>query len=342
MRHTFLMIVSMVLLGSFLLGHGRAAQAIGEEELLAIVKQQAQQIEDLNRRLSALERATQTTRSRQENTDKRIVEAERRAANAEARARRAEAEAKAAVETSQAVVASAAVAEEEEKEPAVTFKFAPAPTLKGRDSEGRPWEFKIRGRLLVDGGGLGDKDDLYKGDNATEVRSARLGIEAKFFDGFKVKLDTDFADNEVDIKDAFLEYEGPLIDPFTLTLGQFKTPNSLEEQTSNRYTTFLERAAFTDAFALNRRIGIGGGANGENWGTYVGLFGQNVNVSAPNEGLAAAGRGWFHDTFVAKRARTTSSTLASPPAIAGSTTMPTTMKSAIGSGPSSTSPTLEA
>ncbi|MEO1192085.1 MAG: porin [Pseudomonadota bacterium] len=271
------------------------ALALTNAELIAIIEKQTQQIEDLNRRLSALERSSQATMQRSEDNERRAIAAERKAAIAQEEARAAERKAAAAVETSER--AQVEVSNVELADPDLTFKFGPAPTLKGSDSQGRPWEFKVRGRLLVDGGALGDSDSFYTGDNATEVRSARLGVESKFFDGFTLKFETDFAGNNVDIKDGFLEYDGPFIDPLYIRAGQYKTPNSLEEQTSGRFTTFMERAAITDAFSLDRRIGLGVGATGENYGVDFGLFGQNVNVTAPSEGLAVASRGWYHDSF---------------------------------------------
>lgn len=293
MFHRVFLVVALALL--LLFHQAGSAVALTEAELISIIEKQSRQIEDLNRRLSALERSSQATTKRSEDNERRAVEAERKAVIAQEKAEAAERKAAAAVETSEKVQVD--VSNVELAGPDITFKFGPAPTLVGTDSQGRPWEFKVRGRLLVDGGFLGDKDDFYTGDNATEVRSARLGVEGKFFDGFKFKFETDFADNDVDIKDAYLEYDGPFIDPIHIRAGQFKTPNSLEEQTSGRYTTFLERAAITDAFALNRRIGLGVGTIGENYGIDFGLFGQNIGVAAPSEGLAVASRGWYHDKF---------------------------------------------
>ena len=94
---------------------------------------------------------------------------------------------------------------------------------------------------MVDGGALGDDDDFYENDNAAEVRAARLGIEGNFLQGWKYKLETDFADSTVDLKDAYIEYSGELLEPAYFRVGQYKTPNSLEELTSRRFLTFMER-----------------------------------------------------------------------------------------------------
>jgi len=167
--------------------------------------------------------------------------------------------------------------------------WGPSPTFRSKDGR---FETHIRGRLFVDGGYLDDRDGLYRNDNATELRAARLGIEGKAED-FDYLLEADFADGEVDVTDAFIEYDGRFTDPAYVRVGQFKTPNSLEELTSARFTTFMERAAFTDAFELDRRIGLGSGVGGGNWGVDAGLFGQNASDVASNEGFAIAGRGHY-------------------------------------------------
>lgn len=140
---------------------------------------------------------------------------------------------------------------------------------------------------------LGDEDDLYKNDNGTELRAARLGIEGNFLDGWSYRLETDFADSSVDLKDAYVEYDGRLLDPAFARVGQYKTPNSVEELTSRTSITFMERAAIVDAFALDRQIGLGGGTGGDTWAVEAGLFGQNASDVNDNEGYALAGRAHY-------------------------------------------------
>ncbi len=294
--------ILLCLITSSLIFNARAAQAVTQEELLRIVEQQSKQIDQLNRRITALEQAVRRAAPPAVTQSPRRVQISPApqpggTPTATAATPQPQLQVQQTGATGAAETAGAARVEQEKGEPSVTFTFGPAPTLKGKDAQGRDWEFKVRGRLFVDGGFLGDSDGLYTGDNATELRDARLGVEGKFLDGFFFKFETDFAGDNVNVKDAFLQYDGPLVDPLFIKAGQFKTPNSLEELTSSRFTTFMERAAITDAFGLNRRIGIGTGATGEHWGLEAGLFGQNVNVAAPAEGMAVAGRGWYHTTF---------------------------------------------
>jgi phosphate-selective porin OprO/OprP len=150
----------------------------------------------------------------------------------------------------------------------------------------------VFGRLQVDGGGLGDDDDFYKNDNATELRAARLGIEGNFYD-WKYKFEPDFGLGEVDVKDAYIEYDGEFVEPAYVRISQYKVPNSLEWLTNRLFIKFMERAAIVDAFGLTRQIGLGSGVSGENWGVDAGLFGQNASDQDNNEGYALAGRGHY-------------------------------------------------
>lgn len=105
--------------------------------------------------------------------------------------------------------------------------------------------------------------------DATEFRTARLGVEGIVFKDVKYKFETDLTGGESEIKDAYLQWK---LKPVSIKIGQFKTPNSLEEQTSSRYITFMERGAFTDAFSLARQVGIAVGYAADDITVTAGLF----------------------------------------------------------------------
>ncbi len=170
----------------------------------------------------------------------------------------------------------------------VEVEWAPSPTIRSKDGN---FEVHVRGRVFADAAWLEDDDSNVNGGQgnqgvASELRAARLGIEGKAWKEVDYKFEIDFADNEVDIKDATVGYKWA-------TVGQFKTQNSLEELTSSRFLTFLERGAFTDAFNLDRRIGFGGKVGGDNWGVDSGIFSQNAGEQAINENFAVATRGHY-------------------------------------------------
>ncbi len=143
----------------------------------------------------------------------------------------------------------AAVQIDNKDAPNVSWKGAPK--LEGEGG----WSFKPRGRLQYDVGSVSAPDSIV--DNglgfASEVRRARLGVEGDIPGGFGYKFELDFAENSVEITDAVISYDdGPL----GIAIGQQKTHQSLEELTSSLATSFMERAAFTDAFGFERRVGL--------------------------------------------------------------------------------------
>lgn len=213
------------------------------------------------------------------------------------RLERGAAEAPEAAEPKAAETQAASAGADPDKPKWVVEGDGPVPSVKVKDEDDEDlFSFKPRGRLFVDGGVVQDDDGFYD-TNATQLRAARLGVEGTAWRDFGYRLEVDFGDDEVDITDAYIEYKGELTGPARLRVGQFKTPNSLEEQTSSRFITFMERAAFTDAFGFDRRIGAGALAGGDVWSLSAGIFGQNAGEVAEDEGFAAAARGTYAYEF---------------------------------------------
>ncbi|MEX0341461.1 MAG: OprO/OprP family phosphate-selective porin [Erythrobacter sp.] len=133
---------------------------------------------------------------------------------------------------------------------AVAAKPAPVvATLENKDG----WSFKPRGRLMYDAGWTSVPASTGASDGfGNEVRRARLGASGDIPGGFGYKFEVDFAGNEVEVADAIITYEDG---PIEVAIGHHNNFQSLEELTSSLHTTFIERAAFTDAFGFERRIG---------------------------------------------------------------------------------------
>jgi phosphate-selective porin OprO and OprP len=132
---------------------------------------------------------------------------------------------------------------------------APAPA-PASGSSGGGVTFKPFGRIQYDFGHVGSPrgvNDRGLGFG-NEVRRARIGAEGSIPGGFGYKIEVDFANNDVEITDAFLSYKASKT--LSVTLGQHNNFQSMEELTSSRFISFLERAAFTDAFNFERRIGL--------------------------------------------------------------------------------------
>ncbi|MBL4801662.1 MAG: hypothetical protein JKY45_07180 [Emcibacter sp.] len=167
-------------------------------------------------------------------------------------------------------------------------KWKGAPEFSSKDGK---FKMKIRGRIYTDYGNVSAKNAAgvsIAGEkvDATEFRTARLGIEGILFKDIKYKFETDLTGGATEIKDAYLEWK---LKPVSIKIGQFKTPNSLEEQTSSRYITFMERGAFTDAFSLSRQVGIAVGYAADDVTFTAGLFqGDFENGDAQQDRTYAA------------------------------------------------------
>lgn len=169
-------------------------------------------------------------------------------------------------------------------ETTVTWKGAPVIETESG------WSFKPRGRLQIDAGVIGAPGSTGVDDGfGNEIRRARLGVEGDMPGGFGYKFEVDFAGNEVEISDAILTYgTGGL----TISAGQHNNFQGLEELTSSRFISTMERAAFTDAFGFERRVGLSAEYAGRNWLVQGGLFTDNVD-DLSNENWSADGRAVF-------------------------------------------------
>ena len=137
---------------------------------------------------------------------------------------------------------------------------APGPSISWKGGpviadEEAGWSFKPRGRLQYD---FATVDAPAGIDNAglgfsNEVRRARLGVEGSLPGDFGYKFEVDVATGEVEFADAYLSWEPGDVE---FIVGQHNAFQSLEELTSSLHTSFIERAAFTDAFGFERRVGV--------------------------------------------------------------------------------------
>lgn len=133
---------------------------------------------------------------------------------------------------------------------APTIAFKGMPEIKAEGG----WSFKPRGRLQYDAGIVSAPDGAGNDGFGSEARRARLGASGSMPGGFGYKVELDFAGSDLTVTDAIITYKD---DGLKISAGHFNTFQGLEELTSSVHTTFLERAAFTDAFGFERRVGLG-------------------------------------------------------------------------------------
>jgi len=153
------------------------------------------------------------------------------------------------------------------------------------------FKLKIGGRLQTDWFWSSEdnaiKSDVGEQEDGVEIRRARLYFSGLIYGNIEYKLQFDFAGGEADLKDAYLGLtDFPL---GKLRMGHFKEPFSLEELTSSKYITFMERA-LPNIFAPSRNTGfmLHNTASDERMTTAIGVFrstddyGENVDDGGYN------------------------------------------------------------
>jgi len=160
------------------------------------------------------------------------------------------------------------------------------------------WSFKPRGRLMYDAGYVSNPNDNVNTRNLgfnTRARRIRLGAEGTIPGGFGYKFEMDYANASVGFGDVIVTY-APANKPWSFTVGNHESFESLDQITSSRFISFLERAQMNDAFNASRRIGASFGlVNKPGTARFnAGLFAaHSIDGSFDNEGWIGAARGTY-------------------------------------------------
>ncbi len=170
------------------------------------------------------------------------------AAQASASAQTANAAALSASKSASEVASAAKTASAKASDTQIVWKGAPE--FKTKDG----WSFKLGGRLNLDTGYIAAPDSAGPSDGfGGEIRRARLRVTGTVPGGFGYKFEYDFAPDAQTATDAYISYQDKGLE---IIAGQHNTYQGLEELSSSLNTSFIERAAFTDAFNFERRVGL--------------------------------------------------------------------------------------
>ncbi|MEE9604693.1 MAG: porin [Candidatus Scalindua sp.] len=111
------------------------------------------------------------------------------------------------------------------------------------------WAWMTENKKLEDESGIGDLVD------STEFRRTRLYVSGTIYNNVGFKAQYDYEDGVADFKDVYIELkEIPYLGNFRV--GHFKEPYSLEQLTSSKYISFMERNLTDDPFAPERNTGF--------------------------------------------------------------------------------------
>ena len=172
--------------------------------------------------------------------------------------------------------------------PGAVIAAAPAPTPAPTSAPAAP-SVRLRGRLQLDTGtvsapaGLNDRGLGW----SSEIRRAYLGVDGTITGGFSYRIEADFADNDVTLTDAYLSWARG---DTTVTLGQHKSFSSFEDQSSDLFTSLMERAQFNSAFGFERRVGLSIAQTAGMVRVEAGIFTDDVDALVNDEA-----NGWSVD-----------------------------------------------
>ncbi|MCL1973923.1 MAG: porin [Bacteroidetes bacterium] len=86
------------------------------------------------------------------------------------------------------------------------------------------------------------------------MRRVRMAVKAQIAHYWYGEVDLNFSNGVFELEDAIIRFDG--IRNVELSFGNFKEDFSMEETTTSRYTTFMERAMVVSCFAPGRHIGM--------------------------------------------------------------------------------------
>lgn len=115
--------------------------------------------------------------------------------------------------------------------------------------------FKVKGRIQADVGVTSRPEGLSDRGlgTTTEFRRLRFGAEGELGSGFGYELELELSDNDIAAVDTVVTYER---DRWLVMAGNHNPFWGLDELTGDTTGSFMERAAFTDAFDFERRLGV--------------------------------------------------------------------------------------
>lgn len=121
--------------------------------------------------------------------------------------------------------------------------------------------YRLGGRLMHDATWWDDDGGDVPWQSGQEFRRARLFVSGEIDGVWDWKFQFEFTDlddePQAGIEDAYVRYTG--FEDTAIAVGQLKAPFSMDELTSSRYMTFVERSLVTEATSSivgNRRPGL--------------------------------------------------------------------------------------
>ncbi len=170
-----------------------------------------------------------------------------------------------------------------------------APDAQAKDeTKDKPGFLTVRlsGRVMVDYVNAHARQANFDLEDL-ELRRAYLGLDGRLANliNYSVVGKTD-SSGHINLVGFTLDWK-PKGTNLKFRAGQFKTPMSLDESTSSKYTSVFERASFTDTVEIDRRVGFGVSHKGKRHTVSAGVFGGDLEDHPFSRGTAVAARATY-------------------------------------------------
>jgi phosphate-selective porin OprO/OprP len=167
-----------------------------------------------------------------------------------------------------------------------------APEFKGSSG----WSFKLKGEAQFDFGYVSNPNNAINTSNLGYNGIARrilFGAQGAIPGGFTYNVEMNFAGSAVSYEDVVFAYE-PAGKEFSAQVGYMYPFSSLDNMTSNKFVSVVERSQLNDAFNNGRRLGAAVGYTTPVWRINAGVFNGQMNGNSNNTDWEAAVRGVYY------------------------------------------------
>lgn len=260
-----------------------AADPPSNAELMKLLQQQAAQIAELQKRLATMESAKSSAAAPAQATQH---DAQVEAAIADSR--------QGQIDDLQAQVAALANGGASGGGGNTRWKDG-SPEFRSSDGF---FTFQPRARIGLDYSATRGSSYADRNINGTEAEALRLGATGSI-GNLGYKLDVDFVDNIVAVKDAYISWDARVLShPIEFYLGNRLKDRSIEGSGTESHLPFMERNAVAQVGAgVNGYYGLGGTVKvyGSNWHIGASITGDDLDNTGDNsDSVMYAARGTFN------------------------------------------------
>jgi len=141
------------------------------------------------------------------------------------------------------------------------------------------FRFEIGGRMFVDAAIYFDDETELK--NGGEIRDVRLCLDADYRTKWNARINVDFSELEIDLKDVFIKYK--INENSFVRAGYFFEPFGVEQTESTNDTKFMHVSSSVETFRPGRNVGVEYNRWSEYYYLGVGIFGSKINFKEENK-----------------------------------------------------------